>query len=63
MRVGDVVSPDHQSRFEAGTVIRKRRGFTMVYRYDRNERRTVKCLAIIFLPIICIIAAGLWRAL
>lgn len=33
----------------------------MTYRYDRNERRTVKCLAIIFLPLVGILAIGLWR--
>lgn len=30
----------------------------MSYRYDRNERRTVKCLAIIFVPIVVIMILG-----
>lgn len=30
------------------------------YRYDRNERRTVKCLAIIFLPLLVAGIAAWW---
>lgn len=26
----------------------------MAYRYDRNERRTVKCLAITFVPLVAL---------
>lgn len=28
------------------------------YRYDRNERRTVRCLAIIFLPLVAVALAA-----
>ncbi len=27
----------------------------MTYRYDRNERRTVKCLAIMLVPLLALI--------
>ena len=27
----------------------------MPYRYDRNERRTVKCLAIMFVPFVAML--------
>lgn len=30
----------------------------MVYRYDRSERRTVKCLAIMFIPLLALIAVA-----